>query len=64
MLHPDIFAALDVMWGPHSIDRFSFSVPGRFPGFAVVGQATSAKLLMLLQFHGQMKTIGCFLLRI
>ena len=21
MLHPDIFAVLDVMWGPHSIDR-------------------------------------------
>ena len=22
MLHPDIFAVLDVMWGPHSIDRY------------------------------------------
>ena len=23
MLHPDIFAALDILWGPHTIDRFS-----------------------------------------
>ena len=23
MLHPDIFAALDILWEPHTIDRFS-----------------------------------------
>ena len=23
MLHPDIFAALDILWGSHTIDRFS-----------------------------------------
>ena len=39
------------------------SVPGKSPGFAVVGQAPSVKLLTLLQFLGQ-KTIGYFLLHI
>ena len=28
MLHPDIFAALDILWGPHTIDRFC-SFPSR-----------------------------------
>ena len=23
MLHPDLFATLDILWGPHSIDTFS-----------------------------------------
>ena len=22
MLHPDIFVALNMLWGPHTIDRF------------------------------------------
>ena len=62
MLHPDIFAVLDVMWGPHSIDRFSSFHTCSV--LAVVGQAPSVKLLTLLQFLGQMKTIGYFLLHI
>ena len=33
MLHPDIFAVLDVMWGPHSIDRFSFFRTRQIPRF-------------------------------
>ena len=33
MLHPDIFAVLDVMWGPHSIDRFSSFRTRQIPRF-------------------------------
>ena len=33
MLHPDIFAVLDVMWGPHSTDRFSSFCTRQIPRF-------------------------------
>ena len=33
MLHPDIFAVLDVIWGPHSIDRFSSFRTRQIPRF-------------------------------
>ena len=33
MLHPDIFAVLYVVWGPHSTDRFSSFYTGQIPRF-------------------------------
>ena len=33
MLHPDIFTVLDVMWGPHSTDRFSSFHTRQIPRF-------------------------------
>ena len=33
MLHPDIFAAFDIMWGPHTIDRFSSFRSRQLPRF-------------------------------
>ena len=33
ILHPDIFAVLDLMWGPHSMDRFSFFCTRQVPRF-------------------------------
>ena len=33
MLHPDIFAALDILWGPHTIDRFSSFRSRQLPRF-------------------------------
>ena len=33
MLHPDIFVVLDVMWGPHSIDRFRSFHTRQIPRF-------------------------------
>ena len=33
MLHPDIFAALDILWGPHTIDRFSSFHSRQLPRF-------------------------------
>ena len=42
MLSPDIFAALDI-WGPHTIDRFSFLKPDKFRGFAAIGGAQGQK---------------------
>ena len=33
ILHPDIFAVLNVMWGPHSIDRFSSFRTRQIPRF-------------------------------
>ena len=33
MLHPDIFAVLDVLWGPHAIDRFSSLHTRKIPRF-------------------------------
>ena len=33
MLSPDIFAALDILWGPHTIDRFSSFKTRQIPRF-------------------------------
>ena len=33
MLHPDIFVALDILWGPHTIDRFSSFRSKQLPRF-------------------------------
>ena len=33
MLHPDIFAALDILWGPHTIDRCSSFRSRQLPRF-------------------------------
>lgn len=33
MLNPDIFAALDILWGPHTIDRFSTFKTRQVPHF-------------------------------
>ena len=33
MLHPDIFAVLDMMWGPHLTDRFSSFHTKQIPRF-------------------------------
>ena len=62
MLHPDILMFWMLCGALTQLTGSVLSVPGRSPGFAVTGQALSVKLLTLLQFHGQMKTIGCFLL--
>ena len=33
MLSPDISAALDIMWGPHTVDRFSSFNTQQIPRF-------------------------------
>ena len=33
MLNPDIFAALDILWGPHTVDRFSTFQTPQVPHF-------------------------------
>ena len=33
MLNPDIFAALDILWGPHTVDRFSTFKTCQVPRF-------------------------------
>ena len=33
MLNPDIFAALDIIWGPHTVDRFSLFNTLQIPRF-------------------------------
>ena len=33
MLHSDIFSALDILWGPHTIDRFSSFHSRQLPRF-------------------------------
>lgn len=33
MLNPDIFAALDILWGPHTVDRFSTFKTRQVPRF-------------------------------
>ena len=33
MLNPDIFAALDILWGPHTVDRFSTFETRQVPRF-------------------------------
>ena len=33
MLHPDIFAALDILWGPHTTDIFSSFRSRQLPRF-------------------------------
>ena len=33
MLHPDLFAMLDILWGPHSVDRFSSFRTRQVPRF-------------------------------
>ena len=33
MLHPDLFATLDIVWGPHSIDTFSSYRTRQVPRF-------------------------------
>ena len=60
MLSPDIFAALDIMWGPHTVERFS-SIPSRYPASVVNGGIQGLKQLMLSQSHGSQKTTGYFL---
>ena len=56
MLSPDIFAALDIMWGPHTVDRFSSFSTRQIPRFCSQG----LKQLTLSQSHGSQKTTGYF----
>ena len=53
VLHPDIFAVLDAMWGPHSIDMFS-SVPA-VPGLSMFSNNIPNFHLLALRFYFCMK---------
>jgi len=57
MLNPMMFAWLDNLWGPHTIDRFASPRNAQiFTSFGLLGR----KLLILLHVIGQRTIIGGF----
>lgn len=60
MLHPDVFAHLNHIWGPHTVDRFANKLLtiGRL-GVSTLGFGTlKQRLWILLLLIGKIKTIG------
>ena len=45
MLHPDIFVALDILWGPHTIDRFSSFRSKQLPRFTTLYLSICMKII-------------------
>ena len=45
MLSPDIFAALDILWGPHTIDRFSSFKTRQIPRFCSRWRSPGAEVI-------------------
>ena len=58
MLNPVHFRQLDILWGPHTVDRFASHNSFSCPGFVLDGGVLGPKLLMLLPSAGEGETIG------
>ena len=58
MLHPDIFAALDILWDPILLTDSVLFAQGSYQGLIVVGQILVPKVLMLFLSDGIMRIIG------
>ena len=58
MLHPAIFAQLDSLWGPHSIDRFANPHNRQVERFNSRFWVPEQKQLILLLLTGEVKIIG------
>ena len=60
MLSPDLFATVDIMWGPQTVVALVLSAPGKFHASVVVSQTQEQSPSMPLQQHGQGIFTGFF----
>ena len=58
MLHPDIFVALDILWGPILLTDLVPFVRDSYQGLIVIGLILVSKVLMLFLLNGIMRIIG------
>ena len=58
MLHPDIFVALDILWGPILLIDLVIFVRDSCQGLIVIGPILVPKVLMLYLSGGIMRIIG------